>query len=150
MKGRFKREYESVISKVYSRCVLEVNLRISAYLLRISLVLVDGIRYVDLVVKKHYEVTLGTTYKVNGHLPFRKQQITPYIGIDIGHVWGPSTETQLGNTLIGGVVGVRGTVGDAVNYDCITRDAQLRNQKDLIQIPVFGRLEEVINFKCCT
>ena len=50
-------------------------------------------------------------------LPFRKQQITPYIGIDIGHVWGPSTETQLGNTLIGGVVGVRGTVGDAVNYD---------------------------------
>ncbi|MDU4444153.1 MAG: ShlB/FhaC/HecB family hemolysin secretion/activation protein [Veillonella sp.] len=50
-------------------------------------------------------------------LPFRKQQITPYIGIDIGHVWGPSTETQLGNTLIGGVVGVRGTVGEAVNYD---------------------------------
>ena len=67
LKGRFKREYESVISKVYSRCALEVNLRISAYLLRISLVLVDGIRYVDLVVKKHYEVTLGTTYKVNGH-----------------------------------------------------------------------------------
>ena len=43
-------------------------------------------------------------------LPFRKQQITPYVGIDIGHVWGPSTETQLGTTLIGGVVGVRGTV----------------------------------------
>ena len=52
-------------------------------------------------------------------LPFRKQQITPYIGIDIGHVWGPSTETQLGTTLIGGVVGVRGTVGDAVNYDVL-------------------------------
>ena len=50
-------------------------------------------------------------------LPFRKQQITPYAGIDIGHVWGPSTETQLGNTLIGGVVGVRGMVGDGVNYD---------------------------------
>ncbi|MDE8714917.1 ShlB/FhaC/HecB family hemolysin secretion/activation protein, partial [Veillonella atypica] len=50
-------------------------------------------------------------------LPFRKQQITPYVGIDIGHVWGPSTETQIGTTVIGGVVGVRGTVGDAVNYD---------------------------------
>ena len=50
-------------------------------------------------------------------LPFRKQQVTPYVGVDIGHVWGPSTETQVGNTLVGGVVGVRGTVGDAVNYD---------------------------------
>ena len=68
----------------------------------------DGIQYVDLVGKKHYEVILGTMYKVNGHYHLEKQQITPYIGIDIGHVWGPSTETQLGNTLIGGVVGVRG------------------------------------------
>lgn len=50
-------------------------------------------------------------------LPFRKQQITPYIGVDIGHVWGPSTDTQLGNTLIGAVIGARGTVGDGVNYD---------------------------------
>lgn len=50
-------------------------------------------------------------------LPFRKQTITPYIGVDIGHVWGPSTHSQVGNTLIGGVIGVRGTIGDSVNYD---------------------------------
>lgn len=50
-------------------------------------------------------------------LPFRKQNITPYIGVDIGHVWGPSTHSQVGNTLIGGVIGVRGTIGDSVNYD---------------------------------
>ena len=50
-------------------------------------------------------------------LPFRKQNITPYIGVDIGHVWGPSTHSQIGNTLIGGVIGVRGTIGDGVNYD---------------------------------
>ena len=77
LKGRFKREYESVISKVYSRCALEVNLLISAYLLRISLVLVDGIRYVDLVVKKHYEVTLGTAYKVNGHYHLENNKSLP-------------------------------------------------------------------------
>ena len=50
-------------------------------------------------------------------LPFRRQRITPYIGIDIGHVWGPSTVTQIGNTLVGGVIGVRGNIGDAFRYD---------------------------------
>ena len=50
-------------------------------------------------------------------LPFRRQRITPYIGIDIGHVWGPSTATQIGNTLVGGVIGVRGNIGDAFRYD---------------------------------
>ncbi|SNV73943.1 ShlB/FhaC/HecB family hemolysin secretion/activation protein [Veillonella rodentium] len=50
-------------------------------------------------------------------LPFRRQRITPYIGVDIGHVWGPSTATQIGHTLAGGVIGVRGTVGDAFRYD---------------------------------
>ncbi|MDY5481139.1 MAG: ShlB/FhaC/HecB family hemolysin secretion/activation protein [Veillonella caviae] len=50
-------------------------------------------------------------------LLFRKQTITPYIGVDIGHVWGTSTHSQVSNTLIGGVIGVRGTIGDSVNYD---------------------------------
>lgn len=50
-------------------------------------------------------------------LPFRRQRITPYIGIDIGHVWGPSTATQIGNTLVGGVIGVRGNIGDAFRYE---------------------------------
>ncbi len=44
-------------------------------------------------------------YVQNEWAPFRKQQVTPYVGVDIGHVWGPSTETQVGNTLVGGVVG---------------------------------------------
>ena len=50
-------------------------------------------------------------------LPFRRQRITPYIGVDIGHVWGPSTATQIGNTLVGGVIGIRGNIGDAFRYD---------------------------------
>lgn len=50
-------------------------------------------------------------------LPFEKEDITPYIGIDIGHVWGPSTEWQVGNTLMGGVLGVRGHVFHHVSYD---------------------------------
>lgn len=37
--------------------------------------------------------------------------------MDIGHVWGPSTEYQVGNTLIGGVFGIRGAIGEDVNYD---------------------------------
>ena len=117
LKGRFKREYESVISKVYSRCALEVNLRISAYLLRISFSI--GGRYSVRGFSGEETLRGDSGYYVQSEwsLPFRKQQITPYVGIDIGHVWGPSTETQLGTTLIGGVVGVRGTVGDAVNYD---------------------------------
>ena len=50
-------------------------------------------------------------------LPFKNQSIVPYIGIDVGHVWGPSTETQIGNTLIGGVLGLRGNIKNTFNYD---------------------------------
>lgn len=50
-------------------------------------------------------------------LPLKKQTIIPYIGVDLGHVWGPSTEYQIGNTLIGGVLGVRGNIKDTFNYD---------------------------------
>ena len=50
-------------------------------------------------------------------LPLKKQSIIPYIGVDLGHVWGPSTEYQIGNTLIGGVLGVRGNIKDTFNYD---------------------------------
>lgn len=50
-------------------------------------------------------------------LPFKNQTIVPYIGIDIGHVWGLSTENQIGNTLIGGVLGLRGNVKNTFNYD---------------------------------
>ena len=50
-------------------------------------------------------------------IPFERQHIIPYIGLDIGHVWGPSTGMQLGHTLAGAVLGVRGTINEAVSYD---------------------------------
>lgn len=50
-------------------------------------------------------------------LPFSKQSIAPYIALDIGHVWGPSTEWQVGSTLVGSAFGIRGKAVHHVSYD---------------------------------
>lgn len=58
----------------------------------------------------YWQNTLGWQYH-------RNHQI--YVGADIGHVSGPSTEYQLGQTLAGAVVGVKGqfAVGGNLHYD---------------------------------
>ena len=50
-------------------------------------------------------------------IPFSKGHIAPYIGVDVGHVWGPSTDWQVGTTLMGTVLGVRGSIGNGLSYD---------------------------------
>lgn len=42
-----------------------------------------------------------------------------YIGLDYGHVSGPSAKALVGQTLIGSAVGFRGSIG-RVNYDVFT------------------------------
>ncbi len=50
-------------------------------------------------------------------IPFKKFDLEPYIGVDYGHVWGPSSEYQLGNKLAGAVFGLRGSISKYFQYD---------------------------------
>ena len=43
-------------------------------------------------------------------IPLTKLNMEPYIGMDYGRVWGPSSEYLLGNELAGIVFGLRGTL----------------------------------------
>ena len=49
--------------------------------------------------------------------PFTKVNMEPYLGVDYGRVWGPSDEYLWGNSLAGGVIGIRGKLAKDVNYD---------------------------------
>ena len=49
--------------------------------------------------------------------PFKKFNMEPYIGLDYGRVWGPSSEGLLGKALAGGVIGVRGKIALQMSYD---------------------------------
>lgn len=49
--------------------------------------------------------------------PMQKLNIAPYLGVDYGQVFGPSSEYNLGNKLIGSVIGIRGKVATQINYD---------------------------------
>jgi hemolysin activation/secretion protein len=50
-------------------------------------------------------------------IPLTKLNMEPYLGIDYGRVWGPSSEYLLGNDLAGIVLGLRGTLASSFQYD---------------------------------
>ena len=70
-----------------------------------------------------------------------KQGHQLYIGMDVGHVSGPSAQWLLGQTLAGAAVGVRGQVkaGGSLHYDLFTSRA-LRK----IQMTIMGILKHMI------
>ena len=50
-------------------------------------------------------------------IPVVKLNLEPYVGVDYGRVWGPSSERLLGNNLAGVVFGLRGTLAKGLQYD---------------------------------
>ena len=44
-------------------------------------------------------------------------RLEPYLGLDLGHVWGPSDEYLLGKNLAGAVFGIRGNLLKGLQYD---------------------------------
>lgn len=46
-----------------------------------------------------------------------KLRLEPYIGLDLGHVWGPSDQYLLGKNLAGAVFGIRGNLFKGMQYD---------------------------------
>ena len=50
-------------------------------------------------------------------IPLGKSHQECYIGIDYGHVWGPSDQYLLGRNLAGAVIGIRGTLMHNMKYD---------------------------------
>ena len=49
--------------------------------------------------------------------PLKKLNMEPYFGLDYGYVFGSSDEYNLGNKLVGSVIGVRGKVATQISYD---------------------------------
>ena len=49
--------------------------------------------------------------------PIQSWHMTPYLAVDMGRVWGPSDEWLLGHTLAGAAAGIRGTLGNHLQYD---------------------------------
>lgn len=49
--------------------------------------------------------------------PTLGKRFYPYVGLDIGHVWGPSTEDLLGTMLVGAYVGVKGQLMNGLYID---------------------------------
>lgn len=58
----------------------------------------------------------GIAIKNEISFPLKKCQLEPYIGIDYGHVWGPSDTFNIGKSLAGAYLGIRGKA-DRLTYD---------------------------------
>jgi len=59
----------------------------------------------------------GCIIKNELSIPLGKSHQECYIGIDYGHVWGPSDQYLLGRNLAGAVIGMRGTLMHNMKYD---------------------------------
>jgi hemolysin activation/secretion protein len=49
--------------------------------------------------------------------PLQKINLEPYLGVDYGRIWGPSDVNQMGNSLAGLALGLRGKIGKPMSYD---------------------------------